>query len=110
MVSINVSPEIGESFGGQKNNSTNSVNSGNSAMQNQNTKNSVQEKTIMSTDLPSGIKKNSDVKNENSGDAKPEEIPKKKSHWWVWLLIVLFLIGVGIAAYFLILKDKLNLF
>jgi len=40
----------------------------------------------------------------SSGSETPE---KKPSRWWLWLIIILFILGVGAAAYFFFLKDIL---
>jgi hypothetical protein len=36
-----------------------------------------------------------------------EGVEKKPSRWWLWLIIILFILGGLAAVYFLILKDKL---
>jgi hypothetical protein len=87
---IQVQPEVGETIRGKILNRAGSSNV----------------RTIMSTDLPSEI--NSEKK--ESDKLSGQEIPEKKSHWWIWVLILFILAGLGIGAYYLIFRGNLNLF
>jgi len=29
---------------------------------------------------------------------------KKKSKWWIWLIVALIVVGIGVAAYFIFIK------
>lgn len=99
MAQVSIQPEVSGSVGGQPVSKLQ-----NNAMNSQMPVSKKQEKgkTVMSTEISGTIDK-------KSGDVKDkEENPKKKSHWWVWLIIILALIGAGVAAYFLILKDVIS--
>lgn len=100
MAQVNIQPGVSSTIAGQPtaaNTQNNMMNSQMSASKKQD-----KGKTIMSTEVPSLDNK----KPEKTEDVKDKEAaPKKKSHWWVWLIIILVLLGAGVAAYFLILKD-----
>lgn len=87
---IQVQPEVGETIQGKVLGNTDSSKS----------------RTIMSTDLPSEINSEKKESIAESG----QETPKKKKHWWIWLLIIFILAGLGIGAYYLIFKWNINLF
>jgi hypothetical protein len=64
--------------------------------------NQKKQEVISSTDLPSeaNLKEKKEMPSE-------EGVEKKPSRWWLWLIIILFILGGLAAVYFLILKDKL---
>jgi hypothetical protein len=64
------------------------------------------QRTIPSNALPSQINNSNSNKVPDGSKEVPGMMAKKPSHWWLWLLIIVFVLGAAVAAYFFLLKGK----
>lgn len=94
MVQVRVQPDVGETIQGQ--------NVGSSSM-NVPVLQGKKQTMISSVDMPSQTNKPATDPN-SPIVSNPSEMPVKKSHWWIWLIIILVLLGAGFAAYWFIFK------